>query len=358
MNNVLRQFSMKGEPVYCERYGSGHINKTYDIKTTEGKRYILQRINDSIFKNVDVLMNNIVLVTEHLKKVAPKEQKILSLINTKNGGSYYKDEYGNFWRMWKFIGKSVCLNRPESLEDFYQSALAFGNFSKQLSNFDASLLSETIPDFHNTPMRYTQLHAAIAANKSGRAKDVQAEIDFALARENDAHAMVDMARKGELPLRVTHNDTKLNNVMLDKKTRKPLCVIDLDCVMPGLLGNDFGDSIRFGASTAEEDEQDLQRVHLDLDYFEAYTKGFLEACANSMTQEEIDTLPTAAKLMTLECGIRFLADHINGDIYFSTSRSGHNLDRARTQFQLVKEMEEQHEAMLAIVHKYAKKYRK
>lgn len=352
MNNVIKQFDIKGTPVYCERYGAGHINKTYDIKTDQGKRYILQRINSDIFQNVAGLMRNIELVTAHLAKVSPKEHKPLRLIPTRAGGSYYVDEHGNNWRMWKFISRSVCLNRAESSEDFYQSALAFGGFSQLMSSFNASLLEETIPRFHDTPQRYAQLKEAIAADPCGRVAGVQPEIAFAMAREEEARIMVDMMREGKLPLRVTHNDTKLNNVMLDKSTRKPLCVIDLDCVMPGLLGNDFGDSIRFGASTAAEDEQDLRRVNLDLTLYEAYVKGFMEACGSAMTEAEIQTLPLSAKLMTLECGIRFLADHIQGDTYFSICRSGHNLDRARTQFKLVADMEKHADEMTAIIEKY------
>ncbi len=354
MNKVLRQFAIVGKPIYCERYGAGHINKTYDVKTDENKRYILQHINDDIFQNVKALMRNVELVTEHLAKVSPKDQKVLRLVPTTEGASYFVDEHGNNWRMWKFITKSVCLNRAESTEDFYQSARAFGGFSQLMSDFDAALLEETIPCFHDTPMRYTQLKEAIAADPMGRVADVQEEIAFALAREADGSIMVDMMREGKLPLRVTHNDTKLNNVMLDESTRKPLCVIDLDCVMPGLIGNDFGDSIRFGASTADEDEQDLSLVNLDLELYEAYTRGFMEACGAAMTAEEIDTLPLAAKLMTLECGIRFLADHIKGDKYFGISRAGHNLDRARTQFKLVADMEEHMDEMAAIVNKYRK----
>lgn len=354
MNTIIEQFKIQGSPIYCERYGSGHINKTYDIKTDAGKRYILQRINNEIFRNVEGLMHNIELVTAHLQQVSPKEQKPLQLIETLDGHSYYEDAESKFWRMWKFVSDSVCLNRAENAEDFYQSALAFGGFSQQMSDFDAKLLVETIPRFHDTPLRFEQLKEAITEDPLGRVAEVQREIAFALAREDEAHIMVDMMQEGKLPLRVTHNDTKLNNVMLDLNTRKPLCVIDLDCVMPGLLGNDFGDSIRFGASTGDEDEQDLSKINLDLALYEAYTKGFMEACGEAMTPEEIETLPLSAKLMTLECGVRFLTDHIKGDVYFGIRRNGHNLDRARTQFKLVADMEEHMDEMIGIVEKYRK----
>lgn len=352
MHNIIKKFAIKGNVIYCNRFGSGHINKTYDVKTDFPRRYILQRINDDIFKDIPMLMNNINLVTNHLRSVKEKGQKVLTLIPTLDGSTFYVDEHGNNWRIWKFIDKSVCLNKAESINDFYQSALAFGNFQNQMSSFDAHLLGETIPQFHDTPMRYKQLHQAIKFDTCDRVKTALPEIEFALDREDEAGIMINMQREGKLPLRVTHNDTKLNNVMLDKKTRKPLCVIDLDCVMPGLLGNDFGDSIRFGASTAEEDEQNLDNVSLSLELFEGYVRGFMEACKHSITQEEIETLPLAAKLMTLECGVRFLTDHLNGDKYFHITRKGHNLDRARTQFKLVADMENKYLDMKEIIEKY------
>jgi len=255
---------------------------------------------------------------------------------------------GNFWRVYDFVEDSICLQLPETPEDFYQSAVAFGNFQQQLKDFPAHTLCEVIPNFHNTADRYRLFREALAADVCGRAAQVRDEVEFALAREEEAATLVNMLAAGELPLRVTHNDTKLNNVMLDARTRKPLCVVDLDTVMPGLSLYDFGDSIRFGAATAAEDEKDLSKVWMDLNLYETYTRGFLSACPG-LTQNERDMLPMGAKLMTLECGVRFLTDYLNGDVYFSTHYEGQNLDRCRTQFKLVADMESKWDDMKRIV---------
>lgn len=355
MEKLLEKFKIEGRPLSCEKYGSGHINRTFLVKTDSGKKYILQKINTDIFKDIDMLMRNIALITQYLKKVSPDYMKVLTLVETFDGKLYYKSDNDECWRMYDFIEHSVCLDRPESADDFYQSAVAFGQFANLLSGFDASLLGETIPNFHNTIERYKQLKEAIKNDVKGRASSVADEIDFAMSREQEAGQMVRMMQEGKLPVRVTHNDTKLNNVLFNDQTRKPLCVVDLDSVMPGLIGNDFGDSIRFGASTAAEDEIDLDKVKFDINMYDSYAKGFLSTCKDSLTKAEIDTLPLAAKLMTLECGTRFLADYLNGDVYFATSRPNHNLDRARTQFKLVSEMEREFDNMKAIVHKYAEK---
>ena len=241
--------------------------------------------------------------------------------------------------MYDFVG-GFCLDTPESDEDFYQSALAFGRFQEMLSRFPAETLYETIPEFHNTIYRYGTFRHTLAADPWGRAEGVKADIDFILAREEEGGTLQRMRESGELPLRVTHNDTKLNNVLLDRSTREGICVIDLDTVMPGLSIYDFGDSIRFGANHAAEDEKDLSLVNLDLDLYEAYTQGFLTGAGNVLTPEEIRYLPWGARLMTLECGIRFLTDYLQGDTYFKTQYPGQNLDRCRTQFRLVSQMEE------------------
>lgn len=348
MTDAIKHFRLDGEVSSCTVYGSGHINRTQLITMDSGKRYILQQINNSIFKDVDALMNNIIAVTEHIARKDPDPRHTLTLVPTLDGKSYYCDEQGRYFRIYNFIENSICLDLAENAEDFYQSAVAFGNFQNQLSDFPAHTLTETIPHFHDTPVRYEQLDAAIAADVKGRVKEVSREIDFVMARREEAGTMVNMLSRGELPLRVTHNDTKLNNVMLDAVTRKPLCVIDLDTVMPGLAANDFGDSIRFGASTALEDEKDLSRVEMSLSLYEAYTRGFLSACRN-LTANELDTLPLGAKLMTLECGVRFLADYLAGDVYFHIDRPEHNLDRCRTQFKLVHSMEQQWSDMQRVV---------
>ena len=350
MLNICEKFQTKGAAVSCEPYGNGHINATYLVKTGE-EQYILQRINHHIFQDVPGLMRNVERVTAFLAEKDPEPRHSLHLVPTKDGAAYAEVE-GEFYRMYDFVRDSICLDAPETDEDFYQSAVAFGSFQRQLADFPANELSETIPRFHDTPNRYRALRNAIEKDAMGRAASCEAEISFALARETDAAVMMNLLAAGELPLRVTHNDTKLNNVMLDAKTRKPLCVIDLDTVMPGLAANDFGDSIRFGANTGAEDEKDLTKISLSLARYEAFARGFLEACGRALTPKEIETLPWGAKLMTLECGVRFLTDYLEGDTYFRIHRPEHNLDRTRTQFALVVDMEKKWTQMCDIVKKF------
>ena len=344
---ILGQFQLDAQTVSCDRYGCGHINETYLVVTASGHRYILQKINHRVFRDVAGLMENVAAVTEYLRGQASDPRAVMRLVKTSENAAYLEYE-GEFWRVYDFVEDSICLQQAETPEDFYESAVAFGSFQQQLKDFPAATLHETIPNFHNTADRYRIFKEAVAADKAGRVKDVQAEIDFALAREAEAGTLVRLLAEGKLPLRVTHNDTKLNNVMLDAQTRKALCVIDLDTVMPGLSLYDFGDSIRFGAASAEEDEQDLSKVEMRLDLFETYTKGFLGACPG-LTELERELLPLGAKLMTLECGVRFLTDYLDGDHYFATHRPGQNLDRARTQFKLVADMEAKWSQMHNIV---------
>ena len=338
MEQVLDHFLLDGSPLSCERYGEGHINRTYLVMTDRPRRYILQRLSRAAFHNIPALMRNIEAVTEYLARRSDDPRASLHLIPTTEGAFWHLDAEGEYWRVYDFIEDSICLQAPETDEDFYQSGVAFGSFQRMLHDFPADTLYETIPNFHNTPDRYRIFHEVLSADRMGRAGDVQKEIDFVLAREEEAGSLVAMCAEGTLPLRVTHNDTKLNNVMLDSRTRKALCVIDLDTVMPGLVAYDFGDSIRFGASTAAEDEKDLDRVGLDLSLYCRFCEGFIPACG-ALERAEIETLPLGAKLMTLECGLRFLADYLDGDHYFSIARPEHNLDRARTQFKLVAETE-------------------
>ena len=352
MLEIINGFAVEGRAAKCKRYGSGHINETYRAEMENGRAYILQKINDHIFRDVPALMANISAVTGHLRAKRRGSRRVLTLVPTKSGDNCLHiaaGENAGWYRMYEFITDAICLDQVETADDFRQSAIGFGEFQRDLADFDASTLTETIPMFHDTRNRFRQLHDAIKADPLNRAKDVRREIDFALAREARAGEMLSMCRRGDLPLRVTHNDTKLNNVMLDAKTRRALCVIDLDTVMPGLAGNDFGDSIRFGASTAAEDERDLDRVWMRLDLFRTYAEGFLSACGARLCPAEIETLPLAAKLMTLECGIRFLADHIQGDTYFRIHRENHNLDRTRTQLKLVADMENKMDEMARIV---------
>ena len=335
MKNILDKFLIEGEVLSCERYGCGHINETYLVITTE-KRYILQKINDRIFKDVSALMENIRAVTEHLEKKETDKNRVLRLVKTKTGESFLYEE--GFYRVYHFVENSVCLQAPETAEDFYESAVAFGSFIGALSDFEASSLSETIPDFHNTPDRYRKLKEAIKADPKGRVKEVGKEIEFALSKEALAGKLWALKEAGKLPLRVTHNDTKLNNVMLSEGEKKPLCVIDLDTVMPGLSAFDFGDSIRFGANTGAEDEKDLEKIGLDISLYNTFYEGFVSAFSD-LTDLEKETLPLGAFTMTIECGVRFLTDYIEGDHYFATHREGHNLDRCRTQFKLASEIE-------------------
>lgn len=328
------QFPLEGTPISIERYGCGHINQTYLLVTTTGRRYILQRISDAF--DVDVLMTNIAAVTAFTSVHTDDPRGAMKLVPTLKGENYYHDATGNY-RVYDYVENSVCLQAPECPEDFYRCAVAFGTFQKMLSSFPAETLGEPIKNFHNTPDRYRIFQEVLEKDTLDRAKDVQAEIAFALAHEQEAHTLQDMRESGELPLRVTHNDTKLNNILLDEKTREPLCVIDLDTVMPGLSVYDFGDSIRFGASTAAEDEKDLSKVTINLDLYRIFAKGFMEAC--DLTDKEKEMMPMGAKMMTLECGVRFLTDYLDGDHYFATHYEGQNLDRCRTQFKLVSEME-------------------
>ena len=350
---VLQAFQLDAAPVSCERYGFGHINVTYLVVTESGRRYILQKINNNIFKDVPGLMGNIAAVTKYLRTIISDPRGVLTLVPTTDGADYLEFKDGSFWRVYDFVEQSLCLQAPESADDFYQSAVAFGTFQQQLKDFPAETLCEVIPNFHNTVDRYRIFKEALAADLCGRAASVKAEIDFALAREEEAGTLVNMLAEGKLPLRVTHNDTKLNNVMLDEATRKPLCVIDLDTTMPGLSLYDFGDSIRFGAATAAEDEKDLSKMVMDINLFETYTKGFLSACPG-LTENERDMLPMGAKLMTLECGVRFLTDYLSGDTYFRTHYEGQNLDRCRTQFKLVADMESKWDEMKRIVAECSK----
>jgi hypothetical protein len=355
MLDIINKFDIKSTPVTYQEYGHGHVNETYLVVTDTGAKFILQKLNKSVFKDPVSLMNNIFNVTNHLKQRVKSKREVLSIVPTLTGNIYEVDENKEYWRVYDFVPDSICLEKAESLNDFYQSALAFGRFQDLLSDFPVDTLVETIPGFHDTVLRYEAFKNAVSQDVCGRAKHVQREIDFALSHEGSASVFIDLLKENKIPLRVTHNDTKLNNVLFDKKTRTGLCVVDLDTVMPGLVMNDFGDAIRFGASTASEDEKDLSKVHLDIELYAAFTKGFIEACGKNISQLEIDLLPTGAKIMTLECGVRFLTDYLSGDTYFKIHYSDQNLDRCRTQFKLVSDMERKWSEMNKIVNEEAKK---
>jgi len=358
---IIDNFTFEGVLLEEMPWGNGHINDTFlvvfDVPEKGIKRYILQKMNKDIFTKPIEVMENVTGVTSYLRDIIMEnggdpERETLTVITSKDGKPYYIDKDGEYWRAYRYIEDAASYDQPESLEDFYQSAVSFGHFQRMLSDYPAETLHETIKGFHDTKARFAVLKKAIEEDVCGRASSVKEEIDFVLAREDVANVLGEMLAKGEIPLRVTHNDTKLNNIMIDNKTRKGICVIDLDTVMPGLAVNDFGDSIRSGASTAAEDEIDLEKVWCDMRLFEAYTKGFIEGCGGSLTAKEIEMLPVGAKVMTFESGIRFLTDYLQGDTYFKIHRENHNLDRCRTQLKLVADMEEKWDTMNRIVKKY------
>lgn len=355
IEQIALAFQIEGTPVRWRDFGNGHINRTVKVYTDTGREYVLQRINKYVFRNPVQLMINAKAVTDHIRKQVTDPRMALHFMRTREGMAYFQDDEGEYWRMCDFIG-GFSLDAPESEEDFYQSALAFGRFQQMLADFPAHTLYETVPNFHNTPERYAQLKQSIHQDICGRLAEVQPEVAFLLERERQAGTLQRMLDRGELPLRVTHNDTKLNNVLLDKQTRKALCVLDLDTVMPGLSLYDFGDSIRFGAATAAEDETDLSKMGLDLHLFEVYTRGYLEAA--NLTDTEVEMLPMGAYVITLELATRFLKDHLDGDLYFKISYPGHNLDRARAQIKLAADMQEKLTEMNRIVAEVARQVRK
>lgn len=362
MNAIINAFNFSGEVISTQSWGNGHINDTFLIEVKENDqihKYILQKINKNVFTKPDEVMENIEKVTAHLRTKIEAyggdiNRETLNIIPASSGLSYAIDAEGDYWRVFAFIDNAISYDVITSPNDFYNSAKAFGKFQKLLADFPADTLHETIPNFHHTKSRYEAFLKAVEADTCGRAKDVQAEIEFVINHKQDTETLLDMLAAGELPLRVTHNDTKLNNVMFDKTTGKGICVIDLDTVMPGLSLYDFGDAIRFGASSGLEDEPDLSKIWMELPLFEIYTKGFMESVGDALTENEIRMLPMGSKVMTLECGMRFLTDHLNGDTYFKIHREGHNLDRARTQFKLVSDMEQKWSEMMAIVESYIK----
>ena len=345
------------EVVSVEPYGSGHINDTFRLEVKEDgkeKLYILQRMNKDIFKNQKELMDNILQVTSFLTEKIKEQggdpnRETLQVIPTKEGKAYLTEENGDGWRVYPFITDSLSFDKADTPEAMKKSGYAFGNFQYLLSDFPAEKLHETIPDFHNTVDRYAKFEQAVQKDVMGRVKEVEAEISFIKEREKDCHYFGDLLAAGEIPLRVTHNDTKLNNVLFDKASGNAICVIDLDTVMPGFAAHDFGDAIRFGASTAAEDEKDLNKVSCDMTLFEAYFNGFMEGCRGSLTDKEVEALPMGAKIMTFECGMRFLTDYLQGDTYFKIHYPEQNLDRTRTQLKLVKDMEEKWDIMARIV---------
>lgn len=362
LEEVLQAFPFPETLLGAVRYGQGHINDTFCVvcQPREGDciRFILQGLSKAAFPHPEELMENFEAITNYLREKirtsgGDPERETLSLVRTRDGRSFYTDSTGKAWRLMPIVKNTDCF-QSATPELFEASGRAFGRFQYLLRDYPAETLHETIARFHDTENRYERFLKALEADKLGRARDVQPEIQFVLDRKADCSVALQAQREGRLPLRVTHSDTKLNNVLIDRDTGEGICVIDLDTTMPGLSINDFGDSIRFGANHCREDEKDLTRVSFDMGLYEVFTRGFLEGTQGSLTQEELKHLPWGARLMTLECGIRFLTDYLEGDHYFHIQYPEQNLDRTRTQFKLVRDMEEQFDAMGAVVRKYAK----
>jgi Ser/Thr protein kinase RdoA (MazF antagonist) len=355
--HAAAQMALEGESREIIPFGNGHICDTYAITFKQGdctQRVVLQRINRGVFRQPEQLMQNISQVTAHLRRKIALEggdptRETLTLIPMKDGKNWYLDPDGEYWRAYQMIERVITPEPPGNPALFFESGAAFGRFQNWLSDFPAEQLYDTIPDFHNTPARFRAFYDAYSSDPHQRARYVKEEADFLIAREKDAWHLYHQLQKGLLPLRVTHNDTKLNNVLIDADTLCGLCVIDLDTVMPGLMAYDFGDAIRYGANSAAEDETVLAKVSLDTTMYKSFTQGYLAACGGRLTQDEIDSLPWGARIMTLECGMRFLTDYLLGDVYFKIDKPQHNLDRCRNQFRLLQDMEEKWDAMCVIV---------
>lgn len=351
---ILEHFPVEGEILSVESYGSGHINHTFLIRTNGKQNYCLQEINTKIFRDVDHLMENILNVTSYLREKIMQaggdpERETLTVIMTKEGKPCYEDEMGRKWRVYLHIRDAESLEQITEKADFYQSGIGTGKFMAMLNDYPANELYETIPDFHNMEKRFADFEEAIARDCCHRANEVAAEIAFIRARKDEMPILADMLKKGELPLRVVHNDMKLNNILVDCRTHEAVCVIDLDTVMPGLSVHDFGDAIRFGANTAAEDEPDTGRVSLSMELYDIFVEGFLTGSGGLLTDKEIAMLPMGAKMRTLEEGMRFLTDYLQGDTYFRIAHERQNLDRCRTQLALVKDMEKKWEQMCASI---------
>lgn len=360
LRTLASRFQIPGEMIDCEPWGSGHINDTYAATYSQGGalvRYIHQRINHQIFKNPPQLMENVQRVTAHMARklaaagAADITRRVLTVIPTHDGRSYFRDDQGNYWRTYVFIEQAKSYDAVQTTKQAFEAAKAFGQFQKLLTDLPAPRLHDTIPDFHNTPKRFATLEKAIEADAVTRAKLAKPEIDFALRHKPMTAVLLDLQQQGSIPERITHNDTKINNVMLDDATQEGICVIDLDTVMPGLALYDFGDMVRTATCSAAEDERDLSKIVMSLELFEALVRGYLTAAGDFLTKTERAHLAFAGKLITFEIGIRFLTDFLEGDRYFKTHRDGHNLDRCRTQFALVRSIEQQEDAMNKIAER-------
>jgi len=356
LQHICNQFQFSGTYSKAFPYGSGHINDTYKVDTVEDNQfdYILQRVNHHVFKDVPVLMENVERVTSHIRKKmesiegANPDREVLTVIPTTDGSSYHKDSEGNFWRMYIFIWDNKSYYLVDSPEKAYEGGSMFGKFQAMLADLPGKPLNETIPNFHNIEWRLESFEEILRKDPVGRASQVQEDINFVRERAEEMKIILKLGREGLIPQRITHNDTKFNNVLLDEND-KGLCVIDLDTVMPGYVHYDFGDSIRTSTNTAAEDEADLSKVEMDISLFEAYAKGFLDYTRDTLNEVEIDHLAFAGKLFPYIIGLRFITDHVDGDNYFKIHHEGHNLQRARAQFKLLKSMERQYGEMKRIV---------
>ena len=345
--------------VAAEQCFDGHISRTFFVVTDKGRKFVMQEVNEYVFPDMDTLMDNVFSVTEFLYKKAAENgmdpsRSTLRFHTTADGKTYCRAEDGKPWRIYDFVAGARTYNACPSAAFFTEVGRSFGRFAKELADFDASKLGEVIPDFHNTASRYEKFLKSEEKDVAKRKAGVEKEIAFVHARKELCGKIVGMIAKGEIPLRVTHNDTKLNNILIDDETHQGVCIIDLDTIMPGSVLYDFGDAIRFGASTAAEDETDLSKVEMSLEMFSAFAKGYVGQLKGFITEEEIRLLPYGAIIITLETGIRFLTDYLDGDKYFRTSYGEHNLDRARNQFKLVEDMENKLPEMQKIIEGYMK----
>ena len=347
MKKAVFAFPIEGNPIDCVKMKNGRIHETYRVTTDTGAEYVLQCINQYVFRNVDAIMNNMRIVGSYLEKQGDGDTVAIRYLPTREGDSYLRNDKGEAWRCYRFVPHSISLLRPETEADLYQCAKAYGRFLHALRDLPAGSLEETIPDFHNTPKRLRQLQNAIEADLLSRCKGAWPEIRFAFSHKEQGCLLQQLCEEGKLPLRVTHNDTKVSNVLLDETNREAVCVIDLDTVMPGLSACDFGDAVRSGAVKAVEEEGEPERVSLDLGLFRAFTRGFLEACP-SLTAAEREALPLGAYTMTLELGVRYLIEYLTGDRYFTATDPEQNLRRARGQFRLLRDMEQKWETMQRI----------
>jgi len=366
VNNIITEteisekFRYNGYIKSIKPIGAGHINKTYMVETSEEK-YTLQLINTAIFKDPTGLMQNIYNVTEFLKKKiisrgGDVKRETLSVVKTHDDCLFYKDSFNRYWRSYIFIDDVITYQEPKNLKVTYYSGYAFGDFLNMLSDYDMNTLNETIKDFHNTVKRYKDFCKSVNDDIANRASFIEKEIEFINKHSEDYNIILNYINENKIPLRVTHNDTKLNNLLFDKKSDKPICILDLDTVMPGSLLYDYGDALRISGSSAAEDEEDLDKVHFVMNNFISFTEGFLLATKDSINELELSLLPFSIKLITLEIGMRFLTDYLNNDVYFAVHKKDHNLFRAKTQFKLVTDIENNMEQMNMIVERIARKY--